>query len=393
MTVSREFVIPRFMINSVEGHIPGDPHYYHLLALKKANELRDLGVRAFELRPEGQGVAGIASIVFAIYPSPYLIVVMNSLLHALSVLLMARILLNWFPLRTSLVAVVPLALSPYMIIWFSQLNKDSFALIGVMLITYGLVCLLRLNESRLSGYAWGSLCATVAGVVLVWIVRPYINQIYLPIVALVFLVAILAEGVTKRVVHNISVGKKTFYGVFVLTCLAFLGHGAASDKTLDSLENYTEVTGTISESNAALYAQCLKRVDKNFWRDAWFLPEFVNNKLRALVGQRCLIFTILETQDNATTLRSIVDLDRLPGGSIEALSYAPRAALLGIFSPWPNAWTYIFEHGRSTFYTIVPIETILLYVGLGCLGWWIVRGKQWLMLVPVITSIAVMSVY
>ena len=112
-----------------------------------------------------------------------------------------------------------------------------------------------------------------------------------------------------------------------------------------------------------------------------------------MMGQRCLIFTILDTHDNPTTLRSIVDSDKFPGGSVEALYYFPRALLLGVFSPWPNDWGFIFEHGMSFFYTIVPFEAILLYVGLVALFLWTCRSGQWTILIPISISVGVMSIY
>lgn len=65
-------------------------------------------------------------------------VLLNAVLHGLSAAVM-MILMRWFPRRTSIIATLPLAISPYMIVWFSQINKDTFTLAGTLLFIYGLL--------------------------------------------------------------------------------------------------------------------------------------------------------------------------------------------------------------------------------------------------------------
>lgn len=139
MSVSRELLIPLMSTSAVDGDMAGDPQYYRSLALKKASEIRQGGLGQFELRPEGQGPAGIASLLFLVGESPYGVVGLNAALHAISVVVMALILMRWFPRRVSVIATVPLAISPLMVAWFSQINKDSYVTAGVLLFTLGLL--------------------------------------------------------------------------------------------------------------------------------------------------------------------------------------------------------------------------------------------------------------
>ena len=44
LVISREIVIPNFA-SSINGHIAGDPYYYHTLAIKKAEEIKTMGWR------------------------------------------------------------------------------------------------------------------------------------------------------------------------------------------------------------------------------------------------------------------------------------------------------------------------------------------------------------
>lgn len=389
MVVSRELVIPR-MTSSINGHIAGDPQYYHSLALKKAEEIVRLGWARFELRPEGQGPAGVASLLYLVVGSPYSVVFLNAAIHALSVVVMAMILMRWFSRPISIIATLPLAISPYMIVWFSQVNKDTFALAGTLLFTYGLLKLIGTGgKSLVRNGGLLSVLIALTGILLIWIVRPYVNQILLPITGLVLVVSLLVR--VRRGLDNYVVWFGfAIYGAFVLVCLGLLGKGAASDATLEGFKYFEWQNQAINQS---VSAKCFASVNKKNWRNEQFLPDFIDEKLKAMMGQRCLMFTLLETQDNVTTRKSIVDTDTFPRGSAEALGYVPRAALLGVFSPWPDRWGYIFNHGPSVFYTITPIEAGMLYVGLVSLFVWLVRSKAWDALVPIGLCVPVMTTY
>lgn len=394
MTISRELVIPHFIPSAVEGHIKGDPYYYHLLALKKSKEISTAGIKRFELRPEGQGPAGVASLAYLVYASPYGIVLINAVLHGISTVVMALILFRWFPLRTSLIAITPLAISPYMIIWFSQINKDSYALAGVSLFFYGLVRILNEDKRLLPRAGFVSLLIMVAGIFLLWLVRPYINKIFFPIAAMIF-----AASIIFRVARSQQQLKEflafAIYGVLVLASLAMLSSGAVSDETIDSLYSYNHVKKTEinTEKSNTVFSNCLERIDGSIWRSSDLLPDVFDKNLKAIIGHRCLIFSILNTDDNPTTRSSFVDMDILPSGSFEALSYFPRAALLGVFSPWPEKWGYVFKNGPSFFYTIASLEAIILYVGLGGCVCWLWSARRWSILIPVLMSVCVMSIY
>jgi hypothetical protein len=189
-------------------------------------------------------------------------------------------------------------------------------------------------------------------------------------------------------------------GALILVCLAVLGRGAASDATLESFDNYrlrpTDSQGD-SQGDSQLRSakvKCLARIDERSWQNEILLPDFVNRKLKAMMGQRCLQLTWKEKQDNEATRNSYVDPDVYPGGSMEALAYLPRAALVGIFFPWPDRWLYNFKnHNLSVFYIIVPLEASMLYVGLISLFIWFVRCKPWGALIPISLSVAVVTIY
>jgi hypothetical protein len=198
MVFSRVFVIPH-VISSINGHITGDPYLYHLIGLEKAEEIRTMGINKFEFHPKGQGPAGIASLIYLIWENPYSMVLFNAVLHGISVLMVVMILRRWFSWRISIIAALPLVISPYMMVWYSQINKDSFNLAGGLLFTYGLLKLVSPKEKSPSYYnARLALFIIATGIALTWMARPYVNQILLPITSLILVIALLLRVMRDR---------------------------------------------------------------------------------------------------------------------------------------------------------------------------------------------------
>ena len=176
----------------------------------------------------------------------------------------------------------------------------------------------------------------------------------------------------------------------IIFFLGVLSKGTESDETLDSLLVYQAPSVS---SVPSLSRECLAKIDAKHWRNEPFLPNYLNNKLQAMMGQRCLIFSVLNAQTNPTTSNSFIDKDVLPSGSLEALFYLPRAALIGVFSPWPDRWVYSLNHEASIFYMITSIEAVLMYLGFAGLIIYIVRHKVWSLTIPISIAFAMMVIY
>lgn len=393
MTVARELVIPRMNWNAVAGHLAGDPQLYHKAAEWQKQNMEKMGIRVFQLRPDSSGPAGIASLSYYFFDSIYGVVFLNALLHATSVLLMFLLLCIFFSRKVALVSCSPILVSPYFMVWFSQINKDSYSIAGSLFILYGVTSLVQMAVRDASNfYRYSKLVVTVIfGILLIALVRPYLNQIYLLSVTLIFLGVIFIRKF------------RVYWGfVFSMLLLSLLmktfSTGATSDEVLESFKYFsvTSPGGVVDNYQARPESEvanrCFRSISAEGWRDDVSL-SFVNNKIKAILGHRCLIFTLLETQSNPTTLNSIVDTDIMPSSTFATLRYLPRAVVYGIFSPWPDRWFYVFNVRSSIFYVIAPVEAAILYIGLCFLIYWIVSGKRWMALVPVFFAIVVMSVY
>jgi hypothetical protein len=395
----REFLVPALFPFSKNGIIPGDASYYDAIAQDMSQKIQAVGFSAFELHPNGQGAAGIVSIIYwATDRTSIGVILLNSILHAASVVLLSKIVRLWFTKRVAILSTIPLLVSPYMMLWFSQINKESFALFGSLAITYGLTSIVCASEKTTARSLAVSTLLGVAGVVVVWTVRPYINQALMPVAVTLMSFALIAR-LTKFKKHQLQSTFLVFMSYLAVTfSLIHFDKGAASDDTIESFfvfKNSGSTLGNQAEriNSLEVSEKCLNNISENEWKDAEFLHRYINDRLKAMMGQRCMIFTILETHTDPTTLKSIVDINILPKSSVEAISYLPKAALLGFFSPFPHQW-YLTNDGQiSLFYLVASVETFLLYIFAPCLIWWSTRQRLYLIAIPISISLAVMTLY
>lgn len=393
MAAAREIIIPSIFPLALDGDMPGDPVYYKTIAMEAAAKIRAHGITAFDSHPNGQGIAGVASLAYLTTKNTYGIIVLNAVMHAFSALLLALIARQWFSQITAIVCTTPMIASPYMMLWFSQINKETFALAGVLAITLGVLRILRKSSLDLLTSNAASLFLMLIGSFFVWLVRPYVNQVLFYIVATIFIMAIAWRVRSLCQSKLVPIIQFAFLCAIAASMLAILSTGAASDATIESSFEFEKPKDTEGNDVPTLTKTCLQKVSSSQWENIALLPNHVNDRIKALMSQRCRIFSILETHKDPTTLSSIVDQDRLPAGSLEALLYLPRAVILGIFSPLPTYWSYAFIDGGSFFYAITSVEAVIFYIGIVSLLLWIVRTRNFFVLVPVAMSIFVMIVY
>lgn len=384
MFVAREIIIPNMDWNGIDGHLAGDPQLYHKAAALKAEDMKRNGLLKFELRPDSSGPAGVTSLMYLFFDSVVGVVILNALLHALSVLICYLILSNWFLPKYSLIGAMPLLFSPYFMVWFSQINKDSYAIAGALLVIYGSLELIKKAtlDSNKHNYLSGVVIIS-SGAFLTSLVRPYINQIHFVSLLVIFLTPLIFRRVKKWKTFLLSV-------LLVLFVVRVQSTGATSDQTIDSFKEFIQTPAL--KANETIVDKCFAKVSSENWRND-FSVGYINEKIKGIVGQRCNIFRLLYTQTNPNTLFSIVDYDILPGSTSEAFAYLPRAVSLGVFAPWPNMWSYIFTKRFSIFYMIAPVEALVLYLGLCFLFYWVFKTKQFLILGPVFMSFSVMGIY
>lgn len=270
MIIAREFVIPRLLPSS-DGNIEGDPQVYLSIAIKTVARVKELGFYAWELRPDGQGPAGIGSLLYLIVADVYSFVILNAFLFVLSIMFMIAILQFWFSQRHAMLASIPLVLSPYMIVWFSQLNKDVYILAGALIYIYSL---LYFNSKRLA-LNWSATLKTLIfasiGIFLCSLMLPYLNQVILPMTILIFIGFFISQmGIASLY------GQVKLLGLTLIICFFLIlgGGGAASDETLRGFEDYRFVSSETINSTKVSY-QCLSNISAENWKTESWLPDSI----------------------------------------------------------------------------------------------------------------------
>jgi len=169
-------VFPHF--NLGDGLVVFDSTGFNQMAKIKAAEILEKGWSVWELRPQGQSPAGIASIFYALWtPKPYSLLPFNALVHALSGCLVLWFLRHYFSWKPALLGASLFILNPAALEWAAQIHRDGIFILGNLLV---LACLMQLENGLRLGkkraLAWGLICGLI-GTTLVWVARTYWVQV------------------------------------------------------------------------------------------------------------------------------------------------------------------------------------------------------------------------
>lgn len=166
---------------------------FHKIAVDLTQKIHLYGWSAWQLRPDGQAPAGIAAIVYALTaPRPWTLIPINAFLHATSAILLLSIIQFFIPnLCLAIICVLPFLLYPSAMSWYTQIHKDGYSILGMLLVIYGWLILSQLKDNTYSfKKLWIVVISITSGFFFSWIVRPYLVQniiaISLPISFIVF---------------------------------------------------------------------------------------------------------------------------------------------------------------------------------------------------------------
>lgn len=393
MYLMRSSLLPAMTSQIEDGHLGGDPQYYHSLALALAEKIKHLGIAEWELRPEGQGPAGVVSLIYVFTASQVSIVALNSFLHSIATCGLYLLLREWFSTKVTAISSLPFALSLYQIHWFSQVNKDSYVACGVVLVFLGVSLLAKcLFYARQGIGAFPAFFLVIVGALLISIARPFVvailqyGLIMLCGAAFVFLL-LNRNSVEHR--KNLSIFA---ISVGVVASLSFLTNGAASDRTISEFSAADRGYRLAGLQHYPAARECFTDTLES-WREEKYLPRSIDAKIKALFSQRCLYFMQLY-DSNAATRASVLDSDIRPFSAREGLLYLPRAIAMGVFSPFPSNWFDNKDDRHSVFYSMASMEALILYLALpGFLIWIAMCCRDKLVLIPVALGMWVMLIY
>ncbi len=396
------YVIPSW--NGGQGLlVGGDWLQFHRIAVDLAEKIRGQGWSAWELRPEGQAPSGIAGAIYALtVPAPWTIVPLNAALQATSGIVLLSIVQVFMPnWRLAIWATLPFMLYPSSMTWYAQLHKDGYTIAGTLLFLYGWILMAQVNTWRSDWrHLAQALLCLVSGVILVWLMRPYVVQIMQGVAVLLALLTTVVLPVWKR--RNRSGWASTavsvllvWVAVFAMTPFTRGGIEREAPPPTAGLPLPRATAGAAPPPSAGLplpratagaAPQSVDSLPEPLWRPSELLPSFIENKFYALATVR---------DDFRTTYpdaASNVDIDVRFHDVSQVLRYLPRAAEIAFLAPFPSQW---FERGSSNASTamrrVSELEMIGVYLALLLLPYsiwrWRCRIEAWIVLVFCTVSI------
>ncbi len=403
-------LLPHVFVRWHAGHgllIGGDWIWFHQLATELAARIRAAGWTAWELHPAGQAPAGVAGAVYALTVSePWTLIPLNAALHATAALVLLRIVQLFVPAwRMALWAVLPFALYPSAMTWYTQLHKDPYTIAGSLLFLYGWMLLARLDTWQrgwippLQASLWVLLGSVLAGVV-----RSFLTEMLqgLGIVLAVLLIAVYAARGARRVLPwwraGLAVGlagalvplpglltADALAPVLVaVACAAVLAQAIRVAWRARASAWAPVALGVVLGGALLLWAPSAVAVPAQqeeppagaSWTPTGWLPAFVDARFQALAGSR----------DSFRTKHPVAptNIDAEVGlrSAAEVVAYVPRALAIVFLAPFPYQW---FEQGslepNTVMRRIAGAEMLGVYLALVLLPlafWlWYRRPEFW----------------
>lgn len=316
---------------------------FHQIAIDLVNKIRVQGWSAWELRPFAQGPSGIASIFyFFIWPDPRVLIPFQAALHASAALILVKLLNLFVKTRAkAILCALPFLVFPSNLIWTAQMHKDSYSILGFFLILYSMVSLFRLENLR--GRNWYLIILRlmafyIAGVLLIWIVRPYMISLIKPFAGLfIFLLFLFfLIGIFKREVT----WQKTLFILLCALLTFFILRPIKTNINMGMVEYEIEETpiAEVKEASQEISKpieakKSIKNDDiENHWKRSSWIPSFIENKFYALAqirrGYRLGYVAAKSNLDTDTAFNSVKGI----------FLYLPRAAQIAFLAPFPNQW-------------------------------------------------------
>lgn len=314
---------------SAEGLVILDSIGFDRIAKAKAIEIAKYGWAAWELRPQANSPAGIATALYSVFgSSPTSMLPFNAVVHATSACVVLSILRNYYPAIPALMGALVFALNPASLEWVAQIHRDGVFILGNLLIITGLMRLFSGGDTgyELTARSFSALVAALLiGTLLVWVARPYWVQVTLLVVLLACVIFILVSLCqARRLNWRGATGRwlaLACAGVFMIWLVQFHTPFEPSGLPLPPAKYAMEMTDNGHGTD---------NLGRFTWRHSGWLPDAVEERFyRVAIARQGAI-----SQGGNT----LVDADR-PLDSVKAIfGYFPRAMQLGLFSPLPEFW-------------------------------------------------------
>ncbi|MFA4933744.1 MAG: hypothetical protein WC574_04875 [Candidatus Omnitrophota bacterium] len=353
---------------------------FHQLAVDLADKIRIQGWSAWQLRPQGQAPAGIASIFYVfITPDPRIFILISAALHATASLVLVNLINSFVKNKfRSILCVIPFLVFPSSLQWTAQWHRDGFSILGFILILRAIVSLFELVNYKTDNWVIiniGSIIVFLSGFCLIGLVRPYILMIIGPFAVLLF--SLLFFIILYRLLKKEMIWRKF---VLILGSILFILFMVMQTKTyLDSASfrgnGRILINQTIDLVTNPVISKYASTGAEKHWKNSFWLPFFLDNKAYSLAHMR--------NGFRFTAGKSNIDNNVGFGSALDMLVYLPRAAQIVFLAPFPNQWLGEGSNsGNTLMRRIAAYEMIVVYLAflffLYALWHWRKRIEIWI---------------
>lgn len=368
-------ILPYFLPKAHLGHglFVFDAGGFHSIAARKALEIGNAGWSAWELRPGGQYPAGIASIFYYLFqPEPYSVIPFNAAAHATSGVLVFFLLLSFLSSRTAALSGATLfVVNPACLEWTAQIHKDGTFILGNLLVITAWILLAKaVDRGKLLGFLTPPLL-TLIGALLIWMSRPYWNQV--SITASVTIILVIAVYWIPKFIKK---HKIPYHILAILTgCIMIALQTPLVDPSFSLIRQAEYIQ---SQQKEVLIADLLEQKEKIFdeqkekifdeekekifdeeklrelderisaieripigdkWRPEGQIIKWVHNPfLPKLIDSRLYSLSFFRGVTGSQGGQTLLDREFVFNSVSDFIRYLPRAMQIGFLSPFPNVW-------------------------------------------------------
>ncbi len=294
-----------------------DSLYFHGLALELFEKMKIHGWNAWSINYQGQSPAGISAFFYYLFvPKPFILIPFTSFSHSLSGVFLLKIMRLLFKdVRIIFFVIFPFLFMPSAITWLSNFHRDSYFILGFLLVIYAHTILLLdpLSFRRVIGSA----LYFVFGTFLIWLARPYALDIIIFLSATTFFFFIYRKPNRLLIISSITI--LVIVGFFSVVYLQ---------------ENKTDGSDQLTKGFASSISIMIKNKFRGFAQNRYTFTKLIDAKSNLDTGIQFNTFS-------------------------DVISYIPRAMQISFFAPFPNTW---FEKDLNLFKKVAVLEMIFLYL-------------------------------
>jgi putative peptidoglycan lipid II flippase len=326
-------------LHAGHGLLMNDAIVFHKMAMEMAERISAHGWSEWSLfSPGATGNVALLAAIYSVFgPDPAWFIPINAAAHVTGALLIYLLGQRLWPGNVGrlggLIAGIAFLAFPSALQWYGQNHKDSFAILGTLLVLDAWIDLhSKPNVSKKE--ALNLLLRTAIGSILVGFVRPYYVAILCAAILASFAVLLGLFKYYRLTLRNMA-GQLLLIISVSLVALFFVQ--IDQDQGLAFSEGGVVLRSTAWE-----------------WKTDDSMPELLEKPLQRASELRAHFVEF----GRSVSAGSEIDGERVPDNSLSALAYMPRALFVGLFAPFPDTWTDRVTAPRL----IVAMETVVWYL-------------------------------